>query len=77
MHRALGISVSRCFGSVRNSAPRALHSAYTGSKGIRFEINLKAVLSHNQHDCAGQTEQVICVPPPLASVSKHGVNIKR
>ena len=22
-------------------------------------------------------EQIICVPPPLASVSKHGVNIRR
>ena len=48
-----------------------------GSGEIRFEINLEAVLQPNQHDCASQTEQIICVPPPLASVSKHGVNIKR
>jgi len=42
-----------------------------GSGEIRFEINLEAVLQPNQHDCASQTEQIICVPPPLASVSKH------
>ena len=61
-------------------APGTTPSTTAGSRAPEKSASKstsKRSSSHNQHHCASQTEQIICVPPPLASVSKHGVNIKR
>ncbi len=67
--------------TVRTGASPIASSSTTAdswaSKKSASKSTSKRSSRHNQRHRANQTERIICVPPPLSSVNKRGVNIRQ